>query len=652
MSTKVGSIHYELDLDDESYNKKADKASSKWDSLGEKISGVGAGVAKATGAALLAAGTAVVGITAASIKSYADYEQFTGGIKKLFGDTADTVIKNSQRAYETAGMSANDYMNTVTGFSARLLQSLGGDTVKSAELADTAIKDMSDNANTFGTDMEMIKNAYQGFAKANYTMLDNLKLGFGGTAGEMARLVNESGVMGDTFVATAENINSVGFDKIIEAIHKTQESLKITGTTAKEASSTITGSINSTKAAFSNLLTSFATGNTEIISESMKGLAVSLGNVFNNISAIIPQILSGLVTVVEEISKMDMSDLMGKIVEQIPRIVELAVTLVQNLVQGIKENLPLIMTAAMTIIQTLLMGILDLLPELLVMGLQIIIALLQGIAQALPEIIPAIVDTIMLMVSVIIENLPLIISAGLQVIIALINGLIEAIPRLIQFMPTIISSIVNTLITSLPMIITAALQIILALGRGLIVAIPQLIVMIPQIIASIVSALISGAGEMQKSGRKLIEGLWQGIKDSGTWIKDKITSWVGDVMKFIKGLFGIKSPSKLMENEVGFNLGSGIANGITKSIGLVKDAMGSIGSAVEASVSPIIEPAMNMDNIPSVMQGIGVKGLQGASESSKTVNQDIDINIDKISDEQDLNALANQLGFRASLLPI
>lgn len=652
MSTKVGSIHYEMDLDDDSYNKKADKASTKWDSLGSKMSGVGAGIAKATGAALLAAGTAVVGITVASVKAYADYEQFTGGVAKLFGDTADTVIKNAKNAYETAGMSANDYMDTVTGFSARLLQSLGGDTVKSAAMADTAIKDMSDNANTFGTDIESIKATYQGLAKANYTMLDNLKLGFGGTASEMARMVNETGVMGDGFVATANNINSVGFDKLIEAIHKTQESLNITGTTAKEASSTITGSLNATKSAWTNLLTALASGNTETISEAMNGLGKSIGNTFRNITAIVPQVIAGLVTVVDQISKMDMGELIGKITEQIPKIIELAVSLVQNIVSGIQSNLPLIMQSALSIIRTLQLGVIDLLPQLLTMGVQMLVSLLQGIAEALPEIIPAIIDAVILMVTTLVENLPLIIEAGLQVIVALIEGLVEAIPNLIQFLPTIVSSIVTALIKATPLLLTAALQIIIALAKGLIVAIPQLIVAIPQIIASMIKAFVSGQAEMIKTGGNLVSGLWEGIKNAESWIKDKITSWVGDVMKFIKRLFGIASPSKLMDKEVGFNLGAGIANGITRSVDLVKDAMGNVGKAVEASVSPLIEPTLDMNGIPSVMQGVGINDLQRISEGAKTINQDIDINIDKINDNQDLNALANQLGFRASLLPI
>ena len=332
MSTKVGSIHYELDLDDKEYNKKADKASSSFDSLGSKIAGVGTGIAKATGTALLAVGTAVAGVVTASVKAYGEYEQMVGGVQKIFGDSADAVIANSRRAYETAGMNANAYMETVTGFSARLLQSLGGDTVKASEIADLAVRDMSDNANTFGTDIEMIKSAYQGFAKANFTMLDNLKLGYGGTAGEMARLINETGVMGDAFEATAENVKNIGFDKMIEAVHVAQEGLKITGTTAKEASQTIQGSMNTAKASWQNLLTSLGTGDTDVIKDAMEGLATSVGNAFRNISEIIPTILEGLVSVVAEIGNMDFSGLITGIIAQIPRIIELAVSLVGSLV--------------------------------------------------------------------------------------------------------------------------------------------------------------------------------------------------------------------------------------------------------------------------------------------------------------------------------
>ena len=190
-----------------------------------------------------------------SINTYADFEQLQGGIKKIFGEeTMNTVMKNADNAYKTAGMSANQYLETTTSFAASLIAGLEGDTQKAAELSDMAIKDMSDNANTFGSDISTIQNAYQGFAKQNYTMLDNLRLGYGGTASEMARLINDSGVLGDKVTVTASNLNRVSFDKMIEAIHAIQEEMGITGTTEAEAGGTIAGSLNQTKAAWDTLL--------------------------------------------------------------------------------------------------------------------------------------------------------------------------------------------------------------------------------------------------------------------------------------------------------------------------------------------------------------------------------------------------------------
>ena len=240
--------------------------------------------------AISAAGSAAAAaLLKSSIGAYAEYEQLQGGVKKLFGDdAAKTVMENAQKAFKTAGLSANEYMQTVTSFSASLISDLGKDTVAAAELSDMAIQDMSDNANTFGTDITMIQNAYQGFAKDNYTLLDNLKLGYGGTKEEMARLINDSGVMGKTFKATAKNIDDVSFAKIIEAIHVVQGEMEITGTTANEASDTIEGSFNMWKASWSNLMTGMAGDeNIEPLVDSFFG---ATQDVVSNIGKVLPKI--------------------------------------------------------------------------------------------------------------------------------------------------------------------------------------------------------------------------------------------------------------------------------------------------------------------------------------------------------------------------
>ena len=245
-------------------------------------------------------GTAIVDVGKQAVSSYADYQQFVGGVETLFKDSAGTVMDYANNAYKTAGLSANKYMDTVTSFSASLLQGLGGDTAKAAKIADMAIIDMSDNANKMGTSMEMIQNAYQGFAKDNFTMLDNLKLGYGGTASEMARLINETGVMGTAFKATAQNVKDVPFDKMIEAIHKVQTNMGITGTTALEASETISGSVNSMKSAWQNLLTGIADSQVDK-RKLVKNFTDTVKTTAKNLIPTVRETVKGIVNVAEDL---------------------------------------------------------------------------------------------------------------------------------------------------------------------------------------------------------------------------------------------------------------------------------------------------------------------------------------------------------------
>lgn len=252
-------------------------------------------------------GTAIVDVGKQAVGSQAEYEQLVGGVETLFKNSAKEVQKYADNAYKTAGLSANQYMETVTSFSASLLQGLNGDTAKAAKIADMAIIDMSDNANKMGTSMEMIQNAYQGFAKDNFTMLDNLKLGYGGTASEMARLINETGVMGKAFKATAQNVKDVPFDKMLEAIHKVQTNMGITGTTAKEASETIQGSVNSMKSAWQNLLTGISNSQLDR-KQLVKNFTESIKTAAKNLVPTVKQTIKGLVETAEDL----LNTLMGK----------------------------------------------------------------------------------------------------------------------------------------------------------------------------------------------------------------------------------------------------------------------------------------------------------------------------------------------------
>ena len=283
----IGTVQYDAIINTDKLNSGIDDAENKLKSSGKKALDMADKVSIATAAII--GGTLV-----ASVKAFAEYEQMIGGVETLFKSSASTVEAYANNAYQTAGLSANQYMSTVTSFSASLLQGLGGDTKKAAEIGNMAVADMSDNANKMGSSMESIQNAYQGFARGEFVMLTNLKLGYGGTQAEMAKLINSTKIMGEGFVATADNVKDIPFDKMVLAINEVQTRMGITGTTAKEASGTISGSFAATKAAWENVLTAFGSGNKEMVQSSMDGLGESAKNLITNISAIVPNIIQGV----------------------------------------------------------------------------------------------------------------------------------------------------------------------------------------------------------------------------------------------------------------------------------------------------------------------------------------------------------------------
>lgn len=527
-----------------------------------------------------AIGGAFVDMVGDSVKAYANYEQLVGGVETLFKDSSSKVQSYADDAYKTAGLSANQYMETVTSFSASLLQGLGGDTAKAGDVANQAVIDMSDNANKMGTDISLIQNAYQGFAKDNFTMLDNLKLGYGGTASEMARLVNDSGVMGDSFQATAENVKDIPFDKLIESIHKTQDAMGITGTTAKEASTTISGALNSTKASWENLLVSLASGNNDEIAEAVDGLVESASNLATNIVAIIPNIVSGLGEVAQAL------------IEQIPTLIQTvlppllqAITgLVQSIVSVVPQLIPVVVQLLLQLVNIILTN----LPMILQAGIDILLGLITGIASAIPQLIPAIVTAITTIITVLVQNLPALILAGIQLLIALVQGLANALPQLIQYIPQIINTLVTTLTnpTMLRLIIQASIQLIIAIIGGLIQAIPSLISAIPQIISALVNGLKAGVGSLVSVGGDLIKGLWQGIQNVTGWIMDKIKGFGKGILDGIKGIFGIHSPSTVFRDEVGKNLALGLGQGFTDNMASVaKDMQDALPTSFDTDVS-------------------------------------------------------------------
>lgn len=437
----------------------------------------------------------LVNLGKTALSSVGALEQNVGGVETLFGDTADAVIAAADRAYQTAGMSANDYMSTVTSFSASLLQSLSGNTEEAAKVADMAIIDMADNANKMGTPMDMIQSAYQGFAKQNYTMLDNLKLGYGGTKTEMERLL-----------ADAQKLTGVKYDinnlnDVYQAIHVIQEEMGITGTTAKEASETLEGSMASAKAAWDN----FMNGSSDA-DQLADAFATAADNIVKNLAEIVPRFAETLPA------------LAGSVVSQIPDLAAAIVPAVLSAGQSILEQARDavldfdFVAAAEKVVETVSDFISsDGLGTFLGCLVDIFTGIVNGISSMLPTLLPALVELIAYTVTTLIDQLPALLDCALQLIMGLADGILAALPVLIEALPQIITSIVEFLVSSIPQIIDAGIELLLALVDALPTVIDALIDALPQIIEATVTALIAAAPDILAAGIELLGALIEAI---------------------------------------------------------------------------------------------------------------------------------------------
>ena len=412
--------------------------------------GLGNGIktaAKIGTAAVGAAATGIVALTKSAVENYAEYEQLVGGVETLFGTSADKVQEYASNAYKTAGLSANEYMETVTSFSASLLQSLGGDTEAAAEYADRAVTDMSDNANKMGTSMDMIQNAYQGFAKQNYTMLDNLKLGYGGTKTEMERLVADAAALTDVQadLGVTVDANSLSFGNIVNAISVMQTKMGIAGTTTEEASETISGSINAMKGAWSNLITGIADENAnfdELVNnfvETLVGDESGEGGVINNILPRVEVALEGAGKLVEALIPVIIDKVPTIVNEWLPKILQSGIDIIRSIMDGIIQNQGDIVNGVVNTVNTLVNGLTDHLPEILVMGVTLIGQIAAGLIQGLPDLIGRIPEIITDIVSAFSENSDVFIEIGKSIvsgiwngIVALWNGLVDSLSGLVN----------------------------------------------------------------------------------------------------------------------------------------------------------------------------------------------------------------------------
>ena len=595
-------------------NKGIDEVGQKTSGLGEKLKSGLATAGKVAVAGVAAGATAIGALGTKAVAAYADYEQLVGGVETLFKDSQDQVMDYANNAYKTAGLSANEYMETVTSFSASLLQSLDGDTSAAADKANLAITDMSDNANKMGTDMASIQNAYQGFAKSNYTMLDNLKLGYGGTQAEMERLL-----------ADAEKISGIKYDissyaDIVDAIHVVQTEMGITGTTAEEAASTIQGSFGMMKSAWQNLVTGMADPDQDLgvlVGNFTDSVVIAGNNLIPRIQELLPRIVEATTSLIGTVSE-QLPAILGTV---LPSLVEGATNLVTGLMAALPSVLSVLADVAPTVINTLVPALIELLPQITQTGIDVIVSLAQGIADALPQLIPAATDAIIEIVEVLTspENLGNLIDAALAIILALVDGLVDATPKLIAAVPDVISNLVTAIIANMPKILEAGVEITMALTDGLIKALPELIAAIPNLILGIVQGIIDNLPEIIMAGPKIIAalatGLIEAIPDIVMVIPQLIRSIVDTFLSFDWG-------------SIGKNIVEGIKNGFVNMWNSFKQTVENVFTGLVDGVKSFLGIAS-----PSkVFAGIGgymAEGLgQGFDKEFSNVKRGIQSQLD------------------------
>ena len=482
-----GNIIYHIKADVENFNKNLDGVKSALGKAGKVASTLSGIVVGAT----TVAGVALMNMASDSLKAYGEVEQSIGGIETLFGDSAQKVVENARKAYKTAGVDANTYMQEVASFSASLLQATGNNAEKSAEIADMAFQDMSDNANKFGSDMKSITKAYSGFARGQFNMLDNLKLGYSGTKKEMERLL-----------ADAEKISGVHYDisnlaDIYNAIHVIQGELKITGTTANESMNTLTGSINSAKMAWQNFLS--GQGGIDEVVETVTNAGVIIGK---NLVKIIPQIVQGVTGII------------NGLIPQIPKLIK---TLLPSLVNGVIS----LMQGLVNALPEFLTVLAEMLPSIITSFIEAFHSISLAIADSFPTIVPLIVQGLVDSLIAVAQNADLLIDGAVALVVGLTEGLLTALPILVEQAPYIVGKLASALIASIPTLLEAAIKLGLEIPAGVSKAI----------------------GSMKNIGVQLAKGLWNGLSGMKQWVIDKVKGMGKSILKGLKNVLGIHSPS-------------------------------------------------------------------------------------------------------------
>lgn len=581
-----------LTLNTNNYMNGLSSAGSAISSFGSKLSSGLQTAAKVSTAAVGAAATGIASLTTAAVNSYAEYEQLVGGVDTLFKDASQKVQEYADNAYKTAGMSANDYMANATAFSASLISSLGGDTAAAAEYANRAMVSMSDNANKMGTAMDSIVATYQSLSRGNYAMLDNLKLGYGGTKAELQRLIADAATYTDVQkeMGITVDASSMSFDNIVNAIAVVQGHLGIAGATALEAGTTIEGSVNSMKAAWANLVTGIADDNadleglinnlvTTIVGD---GTETNLG-VLGNIMPAVKQALTGAANLINELLPRIMQEIPTIINDNLPILAEAAVGVVQSLVDGISSNQEMLFDTIFDVVMYLVDSFVGLLPKVVELGLGLIVSIANGIAENLPKLVPTVISVITQIVETLTspDVLGNLVHASVEIIVTLAEGIMNALPTLLEKAPVIVQNLVNTVIENAPLLIESARTIIETLSSGIVGFIPDLIPTVVSIVITIVENLINNVDKLIDSAIEIIMALANGLINSLPILIEKAPVIIQKLVDAI-----VNNAPKLLD--AAFTLITTLAKAL---IDYLPDLLASIPTIISSLVNGLIDVA-------------------------------------------------------------
>lgn len=656
--TSVFEIFAKLGLDSSDFDKGLNDAKSTLSNMGSTVgSGLGT-IAKIGTAAVATASAGIAALGTMAVNGYADYEQLSGGIETLFKTSADAVMGFASEAYKTAGLSANEYMNTAIGFSGALLKSLGGDTAKAAEATNMAIEDMADQANKYGKTVDSISETYTSLARGNTQTLDNL---FGGMfAGTKAGL-NEMLKYAEDYRASLGETVSYSADSyadIVSALHDVSRATGVYGTTADEADKTISGSVASMKSAWSNLVAGLANDNADL-GTLIDNVVASAETAFNNILPVAERALMGIGRLVTDLAPIVGQKLPELITNLLPQILETGVQFIGALGQGITNNLPALVGAAAQIVVTLVTGIVGALPQLTKGAIELIASLdgalidngdglldagsdllgfvVDGVADGLPKLLdsgakmltniyngywnnlPKMITAVGKMANDMLDciliNLPQFMSKGADLLINIANGFIDNLPQIVAAVVQMITQFIATIAQNLPQILQQGVIIIGKLVAGLTQAIPQVVAAIPKIISSIVTEF--GKYNWLKIGTDIIKGIAKGITGAAGEIARAAKDAANRAFEAAKDFLGIHSPSRLMRDQVGRYISEGIAVGIEDNLNSITNSMNDVADLVSQPITPTVggisaENASN-DYTAGNTVTINVYGAQGQS---------------------------------------